>query len=119
LRAIEVAQAVASAGVEPLAKLLHELAPRNYGRHTAEHLVALAAQSVSSGRASTARATSLKILCNQLQHTKQHLAQLDREIDALLEQDPRAKGIPGVQEFGSKTRAVLRAERPRVERFAR
>jgi len=81
--------------------------------------VTLAARSVSSGRASTARATSLKILGNQLQHTRQNLARLEREIDALLEQDPSAKGIQGVQEFGPKTSAVLRAELGDVERFAR
>lgn len=113
------AQAVASAGVAPLAKLLHELAPRNYGQHTAEQLVTLAARSVSSGRASTARAMSLKILCNQLHHTRQNLAQLEREIDALLEQDSGTKGLQGVQEFGTKTSAVLRAELGDVERFAR
>lgn len=113
------AQAIASAGVEPLAKLLHELAPRNYGLHTAEQLVTLAARSVSSGRALTARAMCLKILCNQLQHIRQNLAQLEREIDALLEQDPETKGLQGVREFGPKTSAVLRAELGDVERFAR
>ena len=33
------AQAVVEAGVKPLAKLLHELAPRTDGQHTAEQLV--------------------------------------------------------------------------------
>jgi transposase len=61
----------------------------------------------------------LKILCNQLQHTRQHLAHLEREIDSLLEQDPRTKGLQGVREFGHKTSAVLRAELGDVERFSR
>lgn len=113
------AQAFAQAGVEPLTRLLHELAPRNYGQHTAEQLITLAARSVSSGRASTARAMSLKILCNQLQHTRQNLAQLEHEIDALLALDAGTKGLQGVPEFGSKTSAVLRAELGDVERFSR
>jgi len=61
----------------------------------------------------------LKILCNQLQHTRQNLAHLEREIDSLLEQDPRTKGLQGVREFGHKTSAVLRAELGDVERFSR
>lgn len=113
------AQAFAQASVEALSLLLHEVAPRNYGRQTAEQLVALAAQSVSSGRATPARATSLKILCDQLQHTQQNLAQLGQEIDTLLEQDHDAKSLQGVPEFGGKTVAVLRAELGDVQRFAR
>lgn len=113
------AQAFAQASVEAIMAMLHELAPRNYGRQTAERLVALAAQTISSGRATSARASSLKILCDQLQHTQQNLLQLEREIDALLEQDPGAKGLRGVPEFGTKTVAVLRAELGDVERFAR
>src|SRR5207344_2339359 len=53
------AQAMAAAGVEALAVKLHELAPRHYGRSTAEHLVELAEHSVSTGLAVAARATSL------------------------------------------------------------
>src|SRR5439155_1997651 len=56
------AQAMAKAGVETIAAKLHELAPRNYGRNTAEQLVNLAQHSVSSGLATSARSTSLKIL---------------------------------------------------------
>ena len=113
------AQAFVEAGAESLTQLLHEVAPHHYGRHTAEQLVALAHASVSSGRAPAARTTSLKILCDQLAHTQQNLAELEREIDALLEQDPGAKALQGVQEFGAKTIAVLRAELGDVERFAR
>jgi len=61
---------------------------------------------------------SLKILCSQLQHTRQNLARLEEEMDTLLERDPGMKGIQGVREFGPKTRAVLRAELGDVERFS-
>lgn len=113
------AQAFAQAGVETLARLLHELAPRHYGRHTAEQLVALAQATVSSGRATAGRSTSLRILCDQLAHTQQNLASLEHELDTLLEQDPGAQAMRGVQEFGAKTIAVLRAELGDVDRFAR
>lgn len=113
------AQAFAEAGGEPIARQLHDLAPHRYGRQTAEQLVALARQSVSSGRAVPARATSLKILCDQLQHTQQNLAHLEREIETLLAQDPGAHGLQGIAEFGPKTVAVLRAELGDVERFSR
>ena len=51
------AQAIASAGVEVIAALLHEVAPRTYGRSTAERLVHLAQHSVSGGMALGARST--------------------------------------------------------------
>ncbi len=59
-----------TAGVETLAAKLHELTPHNYGRKTAEQLVRLAQQSTSSGLATSARSSSLKILCDQLEHTQ-------------------------------------------------
>jgi transposase len=117
--AIEVAQAIASAGVDASAAKLHELAPRNYGRSTAQHLVSLAQHSVSRGIAVTARSTSLKILCDQLEHTQANLAQLEREIDNLLDTDAGVKGLTSVPEFGHKTVAVLRAELGDVARFQR
>jgi len=104
------AQAIAAAGVEAIAAKLHELAPRNYGRSSAEHLVQLAQHSVSRGIAVTARSTSLKILCDQLEHTQANMAQLESEIDTLLDTDEGAKGLKSVPEFGHKTVAVLRAE---------
>src|SRR5207244_8951406 len=70
------AQAFTAAGVETIANKLHELAPRNYGMKTAQQLVTLAQQSTSSGLASSARSTSLKLLCDQLEHTQVNLAQL-------------------------------------------
>ncbi len=113
------AQAVAAAGVETLAEKLHELAPRNYGLKTAQQLVALAQHSASSGLAVSARSTSLKILCDQLEHTQATLLQLEKEIDKLLDTDNGVKGLQSVPEFGHKTVAVLRAELGDVHRFQR
>ncbi len=113
------AQAMAAAGVEVIAANLHELAPRHYGHHTAEHLVHLAQHSVSGGMAVAARSTSLKIICDQLEHTQTNLAQLEREIDKLLDTDAGVKGLKSVPEFGHKTVAVLRAELGDVTRFQR
>ncbi len=113
------AQAVAQAGVEPLQSKLHELAPRRYGRATAQRLVQLAQHSISNGIATSARSLSLKILCDQLTHTQSNLAQLQTEIDTLLKDDQGAKGLRSVPEFGAKTVAVLRAELGDVSRFER
>lgn len=113
------AQAIAAAGVETIATKLHELAPRNYGQQTANELVSLAQHSVSSGLATSARSTSLRILCDQLEHTQANLQKLEEEIDKLLESDKGAKGLQSVPEFGHKTVAVLRAELGDVARFQR
>ena len=106
-------------GCRELPRKLHELSPHHYGRRTAERLVGLAQQSVSSGLAISARSTSLRILCDQLEHTQANLAQLEEEIDKLLSTDPKAKGLCSVPEFGPKTVAVLRAELGDVNRFHR
>jgi len=105
--------------VETLGKFLHELAPHHYGRPTAQELVGLAKASISSGVAVAARSASLRILCDQLDHTQKNLEQLQREIDQLLNQDPKAKGMLGVPEFGPTTVAVLRAELGDLARFTR
>jgi transposase len=60
--------------------------------------------------ATTARSTTLKILCDQLEHTQANLAQLEQELDKLLEADDAIKGLKSVPEFGRKTVGVLRAE---------
>jgi len=96
------AQAILAAGVEQLAALLHELAPRNYGRQTAERLVKLAQQTVASGIALSARSSSLRILCDQLLHTQANLERLEQELDHVLEQDSGSKGLQSVPEFGPK-----------------
>ena len=113
------AQAIAQTEVETLSKCLHELAPRHYGRATAEALVRLAKASISSGLAIAARSSSLRILCDQLEHTQANLEHLQREIDQLLGQDPKATGLLGVPEFGPTTVAVLRAELGDLTRFTR
>jgi transposase len=113
------AQAIAAAGVEVITATLQELAPRHYGRNTAEQLVNLARESTSSGIAISARSSSLKILCDQLEHTQRNLAQLEEEIDKLLDADQGAKGLQSVPEFGRKMVAVFRAELGDVTRFQR
>lgn len=113
------AQALAAAGVEAIAATLQQVAPRTYGRNTAERLVQLAQHSVSGGTALVARSISLKIVCDQLEHTQANLSQLEHEINNLLETDEGAKGLESVPEFGHKTVAVLRAELGDVARFQR
>ncbi len=113
------AQAIAQTEVETLSTCLHELAPRHYGRPPAQELVRLAKASISSGVAVAARSSSLRILCDQLEHTQTNLDQLQREIDQLLDQDPKATGLLGVPEFGPTTVAVLRAELGDLARFTR
>jgi transposase len=113
------AQAMAATRVETLSQFLQELAPRRYGRSTAQELVRLAKASISSGVAITARSSSLRILCDQLEHTQANLEHLQQEIDQLLEQDPKAKAMLGVPEFGPTTVAVLRAELGDLTRFTR
>ncbi len=113
------AQAIAQTEVETLGKFLRERAPRHYGRATAQELVRLAKASISSGVAVAARSSSLRILCDQLDHTQQNLEQLQGEIDQLLDQDPKATGLLSVPEFGPTTVAVLRAELGDLTRFAR
>jgi len=113
------AQEMAAAGVETVARQLHELAPNNYGRPTAERLVQLASHSVSHGVAVAARSMSVKIVCDQLEHTQANMKKLESEIDKLLETDEGVKGLRSVPEFGRKTVAVLRAELGDVTRFQR
>jgi len=104
------AQAIVAAGVEALTTTLRELAPRHSGRPTAQELVRLASQSVASPLATAGRALSLKVLCDQLEHTLANLAQVARELDQLLDRDQGVSGLKSTPEFGRKTVAVLRAE---------
>ena len=105
--------------MEAITAKLHELGSHHYGRGTAERLVQLAQQSVSNALAVAARATSLNILCDQLEHTQANMMQLEKEIDKLLETDAGVKGLQSVPDFGRKTVAVLRAELGDVARFER
>ncbi len=95
------------------------MAPRRYGRRTAEKLLALAKESISSGVALSARSTSLRLLCDQLEHSQANLKRLQQEIEALLDHDPKVAGVLGIPEFGVMTVAVLRAELGDLDRFTR
>ncbi len=119
LRAYPSAQAIATVGVQPIAAILAASAPRNYGPATAERLIALAQRSSASPVAVAARGRSLAILADQLAHTQANIAELEREINALLDRDDGATGLHSVPDFGPKTVAVLRAELGEVERFQR
>jgi transposase len=79
-------------------------------RPTAEKLVAAAQTSSSSGRALTGRASSLRILCDQLEHTQANLKRLEEELEQLITADPATKGLQQMPELGPKTVAVVRAE---------
>jgi transposase len=113
------AQDIVTAGVEPITQVLRAQTPAHYGRPTAKKLVELARCTGSSGRALSGRSSSLRILCDQLEHTQANLARLEAEIAQLLTSDPAVKGLQQIPEFGPKTVAVLRAELGDVQRFAR
>lgn len=119
LKAFPSAQALVEAGVEALTQVLRAQKPVRYSRPTAQKLVAFAKQSVSSRRAIVGRSVSLRILCDQLEHTQANLARLEAEIEQLLTNDPAVKGLQQVPEFGPKTVAVLRAELGDAQRFQR
>ena len=119
LKAYPSAQAMREADPQVLSQLLREECPGHYGRQTAQKLVRLAKSSVSSGLATQARSSSLRILCDQLSHTQSNLQLLQQEIERLLDQDPRAKGVLAIPELGPLTVAVLRAELGDLDRFTR
>lgn len=119
LHAFPSAQAVRQAGVEPLLAVLRSIKSVHYGLPTAERLVALAKASGSSGKAIPARSLSLQLLCNQLITTQRNLARLDAELHQLLSDDPAAKSLQQISDFGPTTVAVLRAELGDVQRFTR
>lgn len=119
LTAYPSAQTMGEAEPEEVYRLLHKLCPRHYGRKTATTLVQLARASVSSGQAVAVRSSSLRILCDRLKHTQNHLHSLEEEIDRLLERDPKSKGVLSIPELGPMTVAVLRAELGDLDRFAR
>lgn len=96
------AQAILDAGVEALTSTLRELAPRHYGRRTAQALVRLAAQSVATPLASSGRALSLKVLCDQPEHTLAKLAQVERQLDQMLDADPGASGLTSTPSLAAR-----------------
>jgi transposase len=119
LKAYPSAQAIAEAEPDALLKLLREQCPGRYGEPTANRLLALAKASVSSGRARCARETSLRILCDRLEHTTANLERLEAEIEHLVDTDPKVKGMAGIKELGPLTIAVVRAELGDLNRFTR
>jgi hypothetical protein len=113
------AQAMVAAGIEAITATLHELAPRHFWFKTEQHLLQLAQQSVSSGVATSARARSLAVLCDQLEHTQTNLTQLEEEIDRLLDADKGAKGVQSVPECGChRESCVKERERSFLNLFA-
>ena len=104
---------MSEADLKTLSQLLREECPGHYGWQTAETLVRLAKPSVSSRQALQARQSSMRILCDQLEHTRNNLKLLQQEIERLLDHDPKAKKVLSIPELGSMTVAVLREmERP-------
>ena len=61
----------------------------------------------------------MQILCDQLTHTRENLAQVEAEIEQLQQQDTGSQRLSGVPEFGDKMVAVLRAEWGDVARLQR
>jgi transposase len=118
LKAYPHAQAVAQAGVEAVYQVLRAVPAAHFGRPTAKKLVAAAQASVSSGHALSGRASSLRILCDQLEHTQINLKKLEEELEQLITTDPATKGLQQMPELGPQTVAVLRAELGEVDRFA-
>jgi len=105
LKAYPHAQAVAKAGVEAVYQVLRGVPSAHFGRPTAKKLVLAAQSSSTSSRVLSGRASSLCILCDQLEQ--------------LISTDPRTKGLRQIPELGPKSVAVLRAELGEVDRFAR
>ena len=91
---------MAAAGLQAITATLHELAPRHFGPKTAQRVLQVAQQSVSSGMAASARARSLAVLCDQLEHTQTNLALLEEELDRLLDADDDAKKLQSVPNSG-------------------
>jgi transposase len=119
LKAYPSAQALREAEPKLLYQLLREQCPGRYGRKTADKLIHLAKASVSAGVAIGARSSSMRILCDQLEHTQKNLELLLRVIEHLLDSDPKARSVLAISELGPMTVAVLRAELGDLDRFAR
>ena len=117
LHAYPGAAAIATVGTTGITQLLQEMASRKYGRHTAERLVTLAQQSCASPTAVKAHGRCLQILIDQIHQTQASLAELEREVTALLQRDDGAASLQSVPEFGPSTVAILRAELGEVARF--
>lgn len=96
--------------MEAVYQVLRAVPATHFGYPTAEKVVKLAQGSSSSGRALRGRANSLRILCDQLEHTQANLSRLEEEMEQLVRTDPGTHGLQQIAELGPKTVAVLRAE---------
>jgi hypothetical protein len=56
--------------------------------------------------AAAERSASLRVLCDQLEHTQANLARLQAEIEQLIAHDPGVTGLQQIPGFGTKTVAV-------------
>ena len=119
LKAYRGAQAMREADPVQLGQRLHQLCPGYSARQTAEELSELAKGSGSNALVVAARQSSLRLLCDQVEHTQGNRKHLHQESEHLLEDDPSAKGLLAVAECGVRTVAVLRAELGELDRFAR
>jgi len=99
LKAYLSAQALREAEPRLLHQLLREQCPGRYGRKTADKLIHLAKASVSVGVAIGARSSSMRILCDQLDHTQKNLELLLRVIEHLLDSDPKARSVLAISEL--------------------
>jgi transposase len=120
LRAYPSASEIAAAGEEAIVQVLGTPTQptTDYGRPAAKKLVKLARRTASSGRSFAGRSVSLRILCDQLEHTKANLARLQAEMEQLPTDDPQVEGLKQIPAFGSKTSAILPVELENVQRFA-
>ena len=78
---------------QALSQLLRQQCPGHYGEPTAEKLIQLAKTSVSSDQTTQARQSSMRILCDQLEHTQSNLKLLQQEMERLLDNDPKASDV--------------------------
>ncbi len=60
----------------------------------------------------------MSILCDQLSHTLANLAEVESELAKWLDGDVGAQALTSIEDFGTKTVAVLRAELGDVQRFS-
>lgn len=91
---------MAQVGVEAVYQVLLAVPATHFGHPTAEKLVRLAQGSCGSGRVLHGRASSLRILCDQLEHTQGNLKQLEEEMEQLVNSDPLACGLQQIEELG-------------------
>jgi len=88
--------------VEAVSQVLRAVPTAHFGRPTAKKLVAAAQASTGSSRAVSGRGSSLRILCDQLEHTQANLTRLEAELEQLITTDPSTKGLRAYARTGSQ-----------------